>query len=767
MTVKNVLAMAKQIRPKSVHLLGEVNSSTFLKEDKENNTMQNLDAIFSPESVAVVGASTTPGKTGHDIFANILNGGYKGILYPVNPNAKSILSVKAYPNILDIPDDVDLAIIILSPRSALKAIKEAIEKGVKGVVIVSAGFREVGGEGLEIENQIVSICRKAGVRVVGPNCLGVINPISSVSLNASFSKRMPKPGAISFISQSGALCTAVLDFAADRDFGFSKFISIGNKSDVDELDLLRYLHNDKNTKVILIYLEELRKGREFIESVKEITSGDRPTPILVIKSGRTTAGARAAASHTGALAGSEAVYDAIFKQTGIIRVNSIDELFDYAIAFAYKNKSETGKFGRKFPSGNRVAIVTNAGGPGIVATDMMVSTGLKLAKFHDETIEALKSHLPFTANLNNPVDIIGDAAQERYENALSSVVKDENVDGALVILTPQSMTDALGTAEVIVRIDRRSPKPILCCFMGIFDVSSGVKYLQEHGIPVFKFPENTAKAFGALYKYSNWLNRQHIAHFTLKHNKKRAAEIIENLLATGKTYIAEMDGIELLKCYGFNVLSAEIAKNENEAAEIAENISFPVAMKIISPQIQHKSDANGVILNIDSKKQIKQAFKKLGERAKKYDPNAVIEGVLIQEMSHPGDEVILGVTRYPVFGPLLMAGLGGIYVELFKDVVFRLAPIQRNETRRMLQSIKGYDIFKGFRGRPKSDVQALEKSVVSLSDMVTNHPEIVEMDINPLMVHKEGKGVTVADYRIVLKALDNNPMNGDELTTPK
>ena len=729
--------------------------------------MQNLDAIFSPESVAVVGASTKPGKTGHDIFANILNGGYKGILYPVNPNAKSILSVKAYPNILGISDDVDLAIIILAPVSALKAVKEAIEKGVKGIVIVSAGFREVGGEGLEIENQIVSICRKAGVRVVGPNCLGVINPISSVSLNASFSKRMPKAGAISFISQSGALCTAVLDFAADRDFGFSKFISIGNKSDVDELDLLRYLHNDKNTKVILIYLEELRKGREFIESVKEITSGDRPTPILVIKSGRTTAGARAAASHTGALAGSEAVYDAIFKQTGIIRVNSIDELFDYAIAFAYKNKSETGKFGRKFPGGNRVAIVTNAGGPGIVATDMMVSTGLKLAKFHDETIEALKSHLPFTANLNNPVDIIGDAAQERYENALSSVIKDENVDGALVILTPQSMTDALGTAEVIVRIDRRSPKPILCCFMGIFDVSSGVKYLQEHGIPVFKFPENTAKAFGALYKYSNWLNRQHIAHFTLKHNKKRAAEIIENLLVTGKTYIAEMDGIELLKCYGFKVLSAEIAKNENEAAEIAENISFPVAMKIISPQIQHKSDANGVILNIDSKKQIKQAFKKLGERAKKYDPNAAIEGVLIQEMSHPGDEVILGVNRYPVFGPLLMAGLGGIYVELFKDVVFRLAPIQRNETRRMLQSIKGYDIFKGFRGRPKSDIQALEKSVISLSDMVTNHPEIVEMDINPLMVHEEGKGVTVADYRIVLKALDNNPMNGDELTTPK
>lgn len=718
--------------------------------------MPNLDTIFSPQSVAVVGASTTPGKVGHDIFANILKGGYKGILYPVNPNAKSVLSVRAYPNILDIPDDVDVAIIILPPRVALKAIKEAIKKGVKGVVIVSAGFREVGGEGLEIENQIVAICKKAGVRVVGPNCLGVINPLSSVSLNASFSRRMPKPGNISFISQSGALCAAVLDFAADRDFGFSKFISIGNKADVDELDLLRYMHDDKDTEVIMIYLEELKKGLEFVESVKEITSGDRPTPILVIKSGRTTAGARAAASHTGALAGSEAVYDAIFKQAGIIRVDSIDELFDYAIAFAYKNKSETGTFTRKVPGGNRVAIVTNAGGPGIVATDMTVSSGLKLAKFHEETIEALESHLPLTANLYNPVDIIGDAAQDRYENALSSVIKDEDVDGALVILTPQSMTNALGTAEAIVRIDRCTHKPILCCFMGIFDVSSGVKYLQEHGIPVFKFPENTAKAFGALYKYSNWLNRQHLAQFTLKHNKEHAAEIIKNSLAAGKTYLSELDGLELLKCYGFNVLPAQIAKNENEAIEIAENMSFPVAMKIISPQIQHKSDAKGVILQIDSKEKVKQAFQKLIERAKQFNPNTVIEGVLVQKMSQPGDEVILGVNRYPIFGPLLMAGLGGIYVELFKDVVFRLAPIKRNESRRMIKSIKGYNIFKGFRGRPESDIKAIEKSVVSLSDMVTNHPEIVEMDINPLMVHEEGKGATVADYRIILKALDNN-----------
>jgi len=409
--------------------------------------VDNLDAIFSPQSLAVVGASKTPGKVGHDIFVNILKGGYRGTLYPVNPKARSVSSVRAYPTISDIPDSVDLAMVILPPRPALTAVKAAIDKGVKGVVIVSAGFREVGGEGLEIENTIVGLCREAGVRVVGPNCLGVINPLANVRLNASFSARMPKPGNISFISQSGALCTAVLDFAADRDFGFSKFISIGNKADIDELDLLRYFHQDEDTEVIMIYLEELRRGPEFIEAVKEITSGDiRPTPVLVIKSGRTVAGAQAAASHTGALAGTEGVYDAIFQQSGIIRVDSIDELFDFATAFAYKNESTLGKFRRKVPGGNRVAIVTNAGGPGIVATDMTVTSGLQLAEFKEETIEVLASHLPKTANLQNPVDVIGDAPMDRYENALAAVIRDEGVDGALVILTPQSMTDVLGTA---------------------------------------------------------------------------------------------------------------------------------------------------------------------------------------------------------------------------------------------------------------------------------------------------------------------------------
>jgi acetyl coenzyme A synthetase (ADP forming)-like protein len=451
--------------------------------------MDRLDAIFSPESVAVVGASSTPGKVGHDIFENILKGGFKGTLYPVNPKARSVLSVRCYKSMMDIPDPIDLAMIILPPRIALKTVDDCIEKGVKGIVIVSAGFKEVGGEGAKIEDEIADKCRKAGIRLIGPNCLGVINPNENVRLNASFSARMPHKGNISFISQSGALCTAVLDFAADRGFGFSKFVSIGNKADVDELDLLRYYHKDPETNVIMIYMEELRYKPTFIEEVIEITSGDRPTPVLVIKSGKTAAGAAAAASHTGSLAGSEAVYNAIFDQAGILRVDSVDDLFDYAVAFS----------ARKIPVGNRVLIITNAGGPGIIATDMTEMSGLQLAKFSADTDWNLHQFLPPTANFNNPVDVIGDATRDRYENALETVIQDEGVDCILMILTPQSMTDAIGTAKAIVNIYNNSTKPIVCSFMGVVDVSAGVKHLQENHVPVYRFPEDAARALGKLY----------------------------------------------------------------------------------------------------------------------------------------------------------------------------------------------------------------------------------------------------------------------------
>ena len=723
--------------------------------------IEPLNAILAPKSVAVIGASTTPGKVGHDIFVNILKGGFTGTLYPVNPTARSVSSVRAYASIKDVPDPVDLAIVILPPKPALQAIQDAVAQGVKGLVIVSAGFREVGAEGLEIENRIVSVCREAGVRLIGPNCLGVINPQPAVRLNASFSARMPKAGNISFISQSGALCTAVLDFAADRNFGFSKFISIGNKADVDELDLLRYLHQDHETEVILLYVEELRRGPEFIQAVKEITCGDyRPKPVLVIKSGRTSAGAQAAASHTGSLSGTEGVYNAIFQQAGILRVESIDELFDFATAFAYKNESELGKLRRKVPSGNRVAIVTNAGGPGIVATDMTMFSGLELAKFKDETIETLASHLPSTANLKNPVDVIGDATMERYENALGAVIRDEGVDGALVILTPQSMTDVQGTAEAIARIARKSFKPILCCFMGVIDVSAGVKYLQDHGIPVYKFPENAAKAFGALYRYSNWLNRQHLAQYHLTFDRERAGRIIKDCLARGKTRLGELEGIGILESYGFKVLPTRLATTAAEAGDIAAEMGLPVVMKIVSEQIMHKSDAGGVIVGLETVEEATQAFDTIVARGRTYNADALIEGVLIQKMAPAGTEVILGLNRYPVFGPLLMFGIGGIFVEVFQDVTFRLAPIGRNEARRMVRQIKGYKLLQGFRGRPKGDIETIEKCLVGLSNMAINHPEIVELDINPLLVHAEGQGATAADCRMILRAPGGVPPAG-------
>ena len=715
--------------------------------------MNRIDAIFSPKSIAVIGASSIPGKVGHDIFQNLLKGGFQGVLFPVNPKARSILSVKAYANVLDIPDEVDLAIITLPPKVIMETtLDECIRKNVKALVVVSAGFREIGLEGRKMEDELAQKCREASIRVVGPNCLGVINPKSDVRMNASFSTRMPEEGNISFISQSGALCTSVLDFAADRDFGFSKFISIGNKADVDESDLLQYLHDDPDTDVIMIYLEELRDGPKFIRAVKEITTGEHPTPVLVIKSGRTADGAKAAASHTGALAGSEAVYDAIFQQTGIIRASTIDELFDFANAFTFKkSRSVLGKMVRKMPMGRDIAIITNAGGPGILATDMVGSAGLKSAKLSTETVDELKKYLPAVANFHNPIDVIGDADAVRYEHALSVALNANEVHAAVVILTPQSMSDVLGTAEAIARVARKSSKPVLCCFMGVEDVSPGVKYLQHNGYPVYRFPENAVKSLAAMYYFYQWQTRKRLPQLTLTHDPKTATDIIVDCLAKGQTYLGELEGLAILNAYGFNTLTTTLATTADEAVKIADKIGYPVVMKIVSPQIIHKSDANGVQVGLETSEEVADVFTAIVKNAQAYNAKADIAGVLVQQMAPKGEEVILGMNRYKGFGPLVMFGLGGVFVELFKDVVFRLAPFGRNEARRMIQGIKGYKIFTGFRNKPKGDLDSVERMLVNLSALVTEHPEIKELDINPLLVHPEGKGTTVVDCRIILE----------------
>lgn len=707
--------------------------------------MDKLDAIFAPESIAVIGASTQKGKVGHDIFANILFGGFKGTIYPVNPKAKSIIGVKCYTSVTNIPDPIDLAMVILPPKLSLQAVKDCIAKGVKGVVIVSAGFKEVGGEGARIEEDIREACRNAKIRLVGPNCLGVINPSPEVSLNASFSKRMPAAGNVSFISQSGALCTAVLDFAADKGFGFSKFISIGNKADVDELDLLRYYHKDPNTDVVMIYMEELSRGaEEFISEVREMTSGVNPTPVIVIKSGTSVAGAAAAASHTGALAGSDAIYDAIFFQSGIVRCHTVNELFDYAQALAAK----------KIPEGDKIAIVTNAGGPGIIATDMSENSGLSLAKFSDETVMELHKYLPPTANFHNPVDVIGDAARDRYENTLATVLSDPGVDGVLIILTPQSMTDAMGTAEAIVNIARRAIKPIVCAFMGVVDVSDGVNLLQKNKVPVYQFPESAASAMGVLYRSKQWLSRKVLPQYEFFHEKERANQIIQACLDKGQTVLGEFEGSELLRCYGFNTLAMELAKTPEEALSAADRIGYPVVMKIVSDQILHKSEAKGVRVGINTPEEVRSAFNDIMDNGAIYNPEAKLDGVLIQEMAPKGREVILGVSRDRVFGHAVMFGLGGIFVEVYKDVVFRMAPMGRNVARRMIKAIKGYPLLTGIRGEAVSDIEALERNLVSLRAMVTNHPIIKELDINPLFVHEKGKGTTVADVIIKFEEIE-------------
>lgn len=708
--------------------------------------MEKLDAIFKPRAVAVIGASSTKGKVGHDIFANLLRGEFKGTLYPVNPGARSILCVPCFKSVLDIDDDIDLGMIILPPKAALAAVKDCVRKNVKGLVIVSAGFKEVGGEGAETEEEIARICRNADIRLVGPNCLGVINPHADVRLNASFSTHMPEFGNISFISQSGALCTSVLDFAQSRGFGFSKFVSIGNKADVDELDLLRYYHKDPDTHVIMIYMEALRMRPGLIDEVKHIVSGHRPTPILVIKSGKTAAGASAASSHTGSIAGTEAVYNAIFDASGIIRVDTVDSLFDYAIAFG----------AGRIPEGNRVAIITNAGGPGIIATDMSEISGLKLARFSKNTDEILHQYLPPTANFNNPVDVIGDASSDRYSYALEAVIKDEGVDCVLMILTPQSMTDAIGTAQAIVSIYRETTKPIICCFMGVVDVSAGVKYLHENHVPVYSFPENAAKAMGKLYEATKWLTRKILPQYELTFEQEKAARIVSQTIESGKRVLGEYDGAELLRCYGFDLPPMEIAASADDAAAIADKIGYPVVMKIVSSQILHKSDAGGVALGLKNSEAVAKAYDEIMKNAAEYKPDARIEGVLVQKMAPSGQEVILGVSKDPEFGHLIMFGLGGIYVELFKNVTFRLAPIGRNNARRMITGIQGFEVLTGFRGKPEADIETLEKMLVSLSHMVIDNPQIKELDINPLLVHEKGKGATVADIIITFESGDGN-----------
>jgi acetyltransferase len=703
--------------------------------------IKNIESVMNPRSIAVVGATNRAGSVGLAVFRNILDAGFKGLLYPVNPKVKSVQNVRAYPKLSDIPDEVDVAVIIVPAEIVCSVLEEASQKQVKGAIVISAGFKEVGERGAERERQLKETAAKYDIRMIGPNCLGVINNNEKVRLNASFATKMPKPGNIAFISQSGALCTAVLDYAEGKNIGFSKFVSFGNKADVNEIDLLNYLKNDPDTYVILMYLEDIAHGRAFLETAREIT-WQAHKPILAIKSGRSAEGALAAASHTGSLAGSDSAYDAIFRQSGILRVEGVDELFNCALAFAKQ----------PIPKGNRIAIVTNAGGPGIMATDAAIRHELKIAAFSEQTKQKLKQELPPTASIRNPVDVIGDATHERYEAAIRHVLMDENVDGAIVILTPQTMTDVLETAEIIPRVAKNTDKPLLCSFMGIVDVSEGIEHLEANGIPNYAFPEAAARSMTSMAFYGNLLGLDKRQIRRVAADRDTVTEIIERKLSGNQScYLPEREANEILQCYGFPVLKSILLTDVSDVDKAADEIVFPAAMKICSRDIIHKFDAGGVQLKIKTKEEARKAFQEIMENVKRYNRSAKIDGVIIERMAKRGVEVILGAVRDPKFGPICMFGLGGTFVEAIKDVTFRLAPMWEINAENMIRTIKARSILKGVRGAWPSDIEAIKDCILRLSQMIIDNPQIAEMDINPLIVYPQGKGCVVADSRILLK----------------
>jgi acetyltransferase len=704
--------------------------------------VSDLQAIFAPRAVAVIGASSRPGSVGQAVFANVLQHGYGGVVYPVNPRALSVMSVKAYPSVLNIPDEVDLAIVIVPSGSVPQVLEECGQKGIKAAIVITAGFKELGAAGAEKEQELLAAARRGGIRLLGPNCLGIINTDPGVSLNGSFARLMPLPGNIALISQSGAVGVAALEYAQGEKIGLSKFVSVGNKADLNENDFLAYLKDDPQTEVILFYLEDLSDPSRFFRVAQEIT-GDpvKKKPILAIKSGRTAAGARAASSHTGALAGSDAAYDALFAQCGVLRVESLEELFDYALAFAWQ----------PLPPGNRVAIVTNAGGLGIMTTDAAVRYGLAIASFQDATTEKLKAGLPPSANIHNPVDVLGDAGEDRYGLALESVLADEGVDGAIVISTPQLMTDLTAIATTVARVAGRHEKPTLICQMALRGIEEPLAVLSQARVPHYHFPEEAARSLAAMARYAWWLRRPQFEVKTFADMDREAVKAVFTRAGeAGRRLLLEPEAHEVFRACGFPVPPFKWAVTEDEAAQAAEALGYPVVLKIVSPEIVHKFDVGGVRLNLAQEGEVRQTYRQIMAHIGAAYPEARLQGVLVQKMAPQGRETILGMTRDPLFGPLLMFGLGGTYVEIFKDVIFRVAPISELWARQMIRELKGFQILTGYRGEPPADLEAVTQCLERLSQLVLDFPEIQELDINPLMVFEEGKGAAVLDARIFL-----------------
>jgi len=693
-----------------------------------------LQRLFYPESVAVIGASTHTGKVGHEVVANLVKAGFKGEIVPIHPSAAEVLGKKAYPNILSYRGKVDLSIIAVPAAAVKDAVEASIEANVGAIIVVSAGFKETGEEGAALEREIAQMCKRRRIRMLGPNCLGIIN--TDNGLNASFAGRTPTAGGISVISQSGALCAAILDAADERRMGLAKLISIGNKADLNENDFLQALAEDPQTRVIVGYLESVAHGDEFIHVAGQTAA---LKPIIILKAGTTAAGVKAASSHTGSLAGGSIAYGAAFRRSGIIKAEIFEQMFDYASAFAMQ----------PLPRGNRIAIITNAGGPGILAADAVENSGMVVTPLSDTTREQLKSYLPAAASVGNPIDVLGDADPARYVMALNTAQDDANIDAIIIILTPQAMTRPAETARALAS-SVRGEKPVLVSFMGGTDVMPGRDELVKHNLPDYLSPERAVGALKAMVDYSAWLHRppRVVARFPV--NRRRVERVIRRHQSHMKLQVSEVHAKDILSAYGFNVPLGHLARNAEEALEGASRIGYPVAMKIVSQEIIHKSDVGGVKINLAHATAVEDAYELMMLRIQRRFPTARIDGIYIEKMAAKGREVIIGMTRDPEFGPMLMFGLGGIFVEALKDVTFHLAPITAEEAMQMLRGTRSYSLLTGVRGESAVDLESIAACLQRLSQLTTDFPEIIELDINPLIVGGIGSDAVVADARMTL-----------------
>ncbi len=708
-----------------------------MAKNNSNKVDTSLDCIFKPRSIAVIGASRRRGTIGREILHNLLVYEFKGTLFPVNPHADVVNSIKCYPSVLAVPDSVDLAIVVVPMPQVVKVVEECGKKGVKGLVIISAGFKESGEEGAKEERKVMELLKKYGMRAVGPNCMGVVNTHSDISMNATFAATEPRVGNIGFMSQSGALGEAILSMARQLNLGFSYFISMGNKADISGNHLVKYWSEDPQTGIILMYLESFGNPREFTSLAREIT---RKKPIIAVKAGRTRAGIRAASSHTGAMANVDVASEALFEQCGVLRVTSVEELFDMAMAFC----------NQPVPKGDGVAIVTNAGGPGIMAVDACESLGLRVANFSSKTISRLKKVLPPVVSFQNPLDLIASADPERYGKALEIVLEDDGVDSVLVIFVPPITTDPQEVFSAVHGVSKHSTKTILGCFMGREEVLRKAEKKGGKIIPIYSFPETAMKTISRMDKYRRWLERPRGKVLKYDVDRESVEEIFGKVQRSKRVDLMQEEAYRVLQAYGISMARFRIVNGLEEVVSSAEEIGYPLVLKIADPEISHKTEIGGVVLDIRDDGEMVKAFQQLKERRKSLRKGSSRGTYIVQEMVGGGQETIMGMNLDPAFGPLLMFGLGGIYVEYLKDVTFRIMPLTDIDTEEMIRSIRGYRLLEGVRGEEPSDIKALSEAIGRLAQLVTDFPQIKQLDVNPFIVLPKNMGAKAVDARMSL-----------------